>query len=302
MKAIRGAGLSVGLLLAAWPGTARAWGTLGHKTVAVLAQRRLTPKAAEQVRAILGSGATLADVAKCADDIKRKPVRCASFTLSADRRSSGWHFIDIPITATPTAATLKTYCRNHGKDDQCSTEQIKRELATLKDPRADLYAKQVALMFVVHLVGDLHQPLHNATDGDAGGNAKLVRFLAGPRSRKRTNLHHIWDDVLMKDSEVKKRRPEAFADFLERDMAGKDVASWTRGELIDSAALESFSIAKTRIYRAYALGGNDALGRDYQAEMQPIAFERLEKAGVRLAELLNRTWPGAPLGQAVSAE
>jgi hypothetical protein len=293
----------LGLLLFSFPVAARAWGALGHKTAAILAERRLSPNAARQVRLILGPDVSLADIAKCADDIKRKPVRCASFTLRADPRSSGWHFIDIPIAATPTAATLRHYCRNHGRDDQCSTEQIKKELRTLKDPAATLSEKQVALMFVVHLVGDLHQPLHNATDGDAGGNAKRVRFMAAPRARKPTNLHHIWDDLLMKDSVAKKTRPEALAALLERDMADKDTAAWTRGNVIEGAALESFSIAKTRIYRAYAADGGRNLGRDYQAEMQPIAFEQVEKAGVRLAFLLNQVWPEpAPSAQAVSAE
>jgi hypothetical protein len=303
MKASRTRVIFLGLGLAVFPVAARAWGTLGHKTVAILAERRLSPNAARQVELILGPGVSLADVAKCADDIKRKPVRCGSFLLSADRRSSGWHFIDIPITAAPTAATLRRYCGNHGRDDQCSVEQIKQELKTLKDPAATLSERQIALMFVVHLVGDLHQPLHNATDGDAGGNAKLVRFMATPHARKPTNLHHVWDGMLMKDSVVKKTRPEALAAALERDMADKDTAAWTKGNVIDAAALESFSIAKTRIYRAYALEGGANLGRDYQAEMQPIAFEQVEKAGVRLAFLLNQVWPGSvPPAQAVSAE
>ncbi len=267
-----------------------AWGTLGHRTVAILAERRLSPKALEQVLAILGPGTSLADIAKCADDIKRKPIKCGPFQLNADRRSSGWHYISIPIAATPTTSTLKQYCRNHGKTDQCSTEQIKGQLATLKDPKADLYTKQIALMFLVHLVGDLHQPLHNADDSDAGGNGKLVSYMATPKARKKTNLHHIWDNMLMQDSEVKKLRPEALADDLERNMKGKDTTAWTQGELIDTVALEGFEIAKTRIYPSYAQEGGKILGRDYQHEMQPIAFERIEKAGVRLAALLNQTW------------
>ena len=145
-------------------------------------------------------------------------------------------------------------------------------------------------MFLVHLVGDLHQPLHNATDGDSGGNAKLVRFMATPHARKPMNLHHLWDNMIMKDSEVKKRRPADFADGLEADMKEKNTAEWSQGELIDSAALESFSIAKTRIYRAYATEGGNSIGRDYQRELQPVAFEQVEKAGVRLAALLNQTW------------
>lgn len=289
-----------GLLLLS-PARLLAWGTLGHKTIALMAERRLTPAARAQVAAILGPGVSLADVAKCPDDMKRKAIRCASFEVNADHRSSGWHYVNIPIEATPTASGLRAYCRNHGRDDQCSTEQIKRFLAVLKDPRASLYQRQLALMFVVHLVGDLTQPLHNADDGDAGGNAKLVRFFASPRKRKPTNLHHVWDNMLMKDSDVRKTRPEELAARLERDVARKDTSGWARGDVIDASALEAFSIAKSRIYRAYALDGGRDLGRDYQRDLQPVAFEQVEKAGVRLAALLNGAL-SAPPAEAVSAE
>jgi hypothetical protein len=278
------------LIFALLPSHLCAWGGLGHRTVAIIAKHRLSPKALQQVQVILGPKTSLADIATCADDIKRHPVKCGSFMLNADHRSSGWHFIDIPITATPTATTLTQYCRNHGKDDQCSTEQIKHKLVTLKDPKADQSEKQIALMFLVHLVGDLHQPLHNATDGDSGGNAKLIRFMATPHTRKPMNLHHLWDNIIMKNSEVKKHRPEALAAELERDMAGKNTAAWAQGEIINVAALESFNIAKMRIYPAYSQSGGDDVGRDYQNEMQPIAFEQVEKAGVRLAALLNGIW------------
>jgi len=268
-----------------------AWGKLGHKTVAIIAEQRLSDKAREEVRKILGKTTSLDDISTCADDIKRRATKCGSFTLKADRRSSSWHYINIPIQAEPTAATVRQYCRrNHGKSDQCSTEQIKIQLAALKNPEGGLYEKQMALMFLVHLVGDLHQPLHNADDGDSGGNAKLVRFMASPRARKPTNLHHIWDNMLFKDSEVKKQKPEELAAELERDIAGKNTKTWTEGEIVDTVALEGFNIAKTKIYYSYNETNGKDLGRDYQVEMQPIAFERVEKAGMRLAFLLNRAF------------
>ena len=287
--------VGLGLLPAALPGRLYAWGGLGHRTVAIIAEHRLSARALEEVRLILGPKTSLADISTCADDIKRRPIKCGSFTLNADHRSSRWHYVDIPINAQPTASTVRSYCRGHGRDDQCSTEQIKKEIAVLQDPKADVRAKQIALMFLVHLMGDLHQPLHNADDGDSGGNAKLVRFMASPRARKKTNLHHIWDNMLMKDSEAKKWRPAELAAELERDMARKNTASWISREIVDSSALESFRIAQSRIYRAYALKDGGDLGRTYQAEMQPIAFEQVEKAGVRLAHILNQAWPkGSP--------
>lgn len=274
--------LSLGLI----PGQAHAWGKLGHKVVALLAERRLTPKAAKKVDELLGAKTSLADIAGCADDIKRKPIRCGSFMLPADHYSSGYHFINIPIDASPSKTALRVYCRNHGRDDGCSVAQIKEDLKTLGDDGADRRDRQIALMFVVHLVGDVHQPLHDADDGDSGGNAKLVRFLQSARAKKPTNLHHIWDDVLLRDSDVRKTSPEQLAAELERDLARKNWSAWLSGDGIDDAALEAFAIAKDKIYPAYyELRGS--FGADYQREMQPIALEQVEKAGVRLAHLLN---------------
>lgn len=272
------------------PRAAFAWDTLGHKTIAVIAENRLSKPAQKAVAGILGPGVALADIAGCPDAIKRRSIQCASFPVKMNKRTSAWHFIDLPISATPTAADFPKYCRNHGHDDQCAPAQIRDSLKVLKDPKASQYDKQLALMFVVHLVGDLTQPLHNADDDDAGGNAKLVRYFAGSRSHKKTNLHHIWDNMLMKDSEVKKTKSEALAAKLERAITPKKEEAWEQGDVIDGTVLESFTIAKTKIYPSYAVGNRD-LGLAYRIEMQPIAFEQVERAGVLLSFLLNQVWP-----------
>ena len=270
------------------PAAAQAWGGLGHRTVAMIAEHRLSPKAREQVQRLLGPGTSLADIAACADDIKRRGERCGPITLQAAPRSKAWHYIDIPIQASPTAAMLTRYCRSHGRSDQCCSEQVREDLATLKDPAASLRDKQVALMYVVHFVGDLHQPLHNVDDADHGGNSKLLWFFKTKRTHKKTNLHHIWDNLLMKDSQVRKMPPERLAAELERRVTTSQAQAWTQGDVISEAALESFEIAKTRIYPAY--DPNAALGKRYQDEMQPVALEQVAKAGVRLAYLLDGCW------------
>ncbi|MCX5787606.1 MAG: hypothetical protein NTX64_03715 [Elusimicrobia bacterium] len=288
MGGSRLAGLAA-VILGLVPTAARAWGGLGHRAVALIAEHRLSPKAEEQVQRLLGPSYRLADIATCADDIKRRGERCGPFVLKAAPRSKSWHFIDIPIQASPTAATLKRYCVSHGRSDQCCPEQVREDLATLKDPAASTRDKQMALMYLVHFVGDLHQPLHNADDGDHGGNAKLVWFLQSKRSHKKTNLHHIWDNMLVKDSQLKKFRPDAFAAELERRITPSEAQAWTRGDVVSEAALESFQIAKTRIYPAY--DPDTRLSVPYQQELQPIALEQVAKAGVRLAYLLDGCWP-----------
>jgi hypothetical protein len=268
------------------PRPAHAWGKLGHRAIAIMAEKRLTPQARETLRAILGPKAALADLSGCADDIKRRGITCAGFPVKADRRSGGWHFINIPLGATPVKGQLGRWCHNHGREDECAPMAIKAQLKVLRDPAASRHDKQLALMFVVHLVGDEHQPLHASDAGDAGGNRVLVRFMQTARQHKPSNLHHVWDNALYADSTVRKRGAEDFAAELERDMRGRDTRSWLSDDLVELAVIESFNIAKFKIYPALETEGH-VLGREYQRRMQPLAFEQLEKAGVRLGELLN---------------
>ena len=268
---------------------AYSWDSLGHRTVAVIAEHRLSPQAQAAVRNILGPKTSLADIASCADSIKFKSIRCGSFDLNYDHYSAAWHFISIPLKETPTAETLDRFCHKYGRPDNCAPAQAKLNLAVLQDPASGLYQKQVALMFLVHLIGDIHQPLHDINDNDGGGVSKPVTFFSGGWSSKKTNLHQIWNIILMTDSQIKKTRPADLAAKLEQKITPQNVRDWTQGDVITAAVLESFDIGKKKIYPDYYAGHTD-LGKDYQAEMQPIAFERIEMAGVRLAYLLNETW------------
>lgn len=266
--------------------SASAWSALGHRVVGEIAEKRLSPAASRSLRELLGPKTTLAEISACADEIKRRSVSCGPVAVKADPRSKSWHYIDIPIQAVPRGG-LKAYCRSHGRESDCVTEQLKLQLKALQDPGSSRARKQLALIWIVHLAADIHQPLHAADDADAGGNAKLARFLQGPRAKKASNLHRVWDAMLYADSALKTLRAPELAARLTAGLAPQDALKWSEGELIDRAALESFVIAKTKIYPAYAESGA-ALGSDYQEKMQPIALERLQTAGVRLAELLNR--------------
>ena len=266
--------------------SAYAWGKLGHETVAIIAQHRLSPQASKEVAKILGSSVTLAQISTCPDDIKRHPVFCAQdFNVKREHWTSGWHFINIPLKDSPTKNSLQAYCKKGTKTDNCVLDQIKEDLATLKDPKASRYDKQLALMFVVHFIGDVHQPLHCVNDNDGGGSAKKVWFMPTKRTKKPMNLHHLWDNIIEKDSAIRKVSPDSLATTLEKDMKRRDVGSWLKADIGDMV-LESFGIAKGTIYPSYVKDGN-RLGAEYQKKMQPIAYERIEKAGVRLAKILN---------------
>ncbi len=273
-----------------------AWGPLGHKIVGLLAQDHLTPRARESVRALLGSGVTLDKVANCADTVKyaTAPFMCAGvFEMNPnDFKGTGvWHFIDIPLDAHPAADQLMQWC----PQGNCVTAQIRKDADILSDPVAPLSEKRVALMFAVHFVGDLHQPLHCENDHDQGGNKEQVVFL-GVHKR----LHELWDDMILPENwRVQEREsPALWVRSLENDLARRKTAAWTRGDWIDDAALESHAISANIIYPQYEKDRGRPLGAAYQKKMQPIVRLRLEMAGVRLAYLLNTAFAKAPLGAA----
>jgi hypothetical protein len=166
-----------------------AWGHEGHQIVALIAEKNITPAALARAKAILG-GASLEDVASWADDYRR------------DYPETGpWHYIDIPL------ADSRIDMARECPDGQCVIAQTERFLSVLKDPKPDRAAKAEALKFVVHFVGDLHQPLHDEDDRDKGGNERRVTF-----DRKIDNLHWVWDTGLLEHID---RNPEELAAELE---------------------------------------------------------------------------------------
>ena len=270
-----------------------AWGPVGHKAIGMIAQSRLSPQAMQAVQAILGSGVDLQKIANCPDQFVFTPdTNCAGvFTMTGDPKlTKHWHYVDTPITANVDAASIMNFC----PQDDCSVAQIRKDIAVLQDSAASLQDRRMALMFLVHFVGDEHQPLHNETGvpDDFGGNLKIMSamiYLGKPQ-----NLHTVWDEAIQDPAKVDYRLPDdaltAQAETLARSLEGgvQDAASWLTGDFVAAASVEGHDIAQTVIYPAYAASNGSDLLADYQAKMQPIAFKRIQMAGVRLAALLEQ--------------
>jgi len=294
---VRSAFLGLLVLASLAPRPARAWSANGHRAVARLAAARLGDAARRAVADILGPGVALDAVAACADDIRGdKGYACAGIPLEAEPWSEPWHFVDAPVSSAPAdGAALEAFCPGGA----CVMDQIRADVETLRDPAATRARKQVALMFLVHFAGDLHQPLHCAHEivdgvGDRGGNLKPVVFEGAE-----LNLHSLWDHQILagdtNDAALASAR-------LAKDLEGKDVSPWLAGDFVAAAAFESFSIAKSTIYPSYRASDPRSLGAEYRARMAPIVDERLERAGVRLAALLERALaPGASAAVVVDA-
>lgn len=271
-------------------GNALAWGEEGHRMVGAIADKHLTPEARRQVLALLKDDRladgepsyrrTLGEIAYWADEIKDTPW---------GKRRSAWHYDDIPVCGDADASQ---YCQKGA----CASAQITRHLDMLANKRELLRRKNEALKWVVHLVGDIHQPLHAANHRDRGGNTVQVSFF-GERDNPpygTINLHTIWDIHMV-------RR-------LIRDKGGEDAivspgisdtqrAAWERGS-ISEWVNESHEFARAVVYRSLpvafscsgSIGGVLTIDRGYYAKAAPLIESQLRKAGIRLARVLNEVF------------
>ncbi|HXJ93211.1 MAG TPA: S1/P1 nuclease [Terriglobia bacterium] len=245
----------------ALPSLGLGWGHEGHAVIALIAEHNMTPTALDRAKTILG-GQSLEDVASWADDYRR------------DHRETGpWHYIDIPLA--DTSVDLAKECPN----GDCVIVKTEEFLGVLKDPSADAVKKADALRFVIHFVGDLHQPLHDADNGDKGGNERHVIFDGKP-----DNLHWVWDTGLL---EHINHDPQALAAELERQITPQERTAWERGTITDWV-LEGHHVAVTVAYGDLGSDNPAVIGASYEAQADLVIETQLEKAGVRLAELLDQ--------------
>jgi hypothetical protein len=240
---------------------ARWWDT-GHRIVARIAEERLTPHTRDAVRDIL-AGQSLPDASVWADNIRQ-------YRHDADKL----HYVNIPLRATAYVP---------GRDcpaGRCIIAAIERDRGILASPASPPAERAEALRFLIHFMGDLHQPLHVADNGDRGGNQRAVYLLGHS-----TNLHRVWDGELIERFGV---TDAAYLAELHREMDTLDLASLERGTVVDWA-MEGHRVAVERAYRV-PRGGR--LGRAYLDASRPEVNHALIAAGVRLAWVLNQALAG----------
>jgi hypothetical protein len=274
----------------AQPRTAQAWGDEGHQVVALVAQSFLEPDVRKRVAALLAADTdslTAHDIASEATWPDK--FRDANINGSRDKTRQ-WHFVDIEIGAP----NLDGACFNHpqiptgttasdGPADDCVVDKIQEFAVELGNPATDLEEQVTALKYVLHFVGDLHQPLHSSDDNDRGGNNKKVSangFKAG-------NLHHFWDTEF-----VDQLGPDAktIASDLIGHITKDQQTQWQVGGPVDWAQ-ESFKMAKDDAYGQLPepnSHGSFRLSDDYVTTATNDVSLQLSKAGVRLAMILNQ--------------
>lgn len=256
--------LCVAVLL---PSTSMGWGPEGHIVVAKIAAARLSPSAKTGVRQLLGRH-TLESVANYADQIRPKRPATAQ-----------WHFVDIPKDATDYDANRDCAATPRG---DCVIAELARAQNDLKNRTLTKAQRAEALKFIVHFVGDLHQPLHCADNGDRGGNDVKVKFLG-----KASNLHRVWDSDIINEAHL---AAADYADELDSWLDSQDTATAEKGT-ISAWALESHQLAKDDAYNIPTDGEIDSV---YVDANQPVIDQQLAFAGLRLAAILNAAF--APAG------
>lgn len=240
-----------------------AWGPEGHRLVARLAQGMLTPAAAARVQDTLGPGETIASLASWADQVR--PSR---------KETEPWHFVDIPIDSA--GLDMQRDCSR----GDCVLGKIAEFRRAWRDPNASPQRRREALLFLVHFMGDMHQPLHCSDHRDRGGNDVHVLFFGS-----RMNLHRVWDSGLLD----RLAPEEQLFRILSAALTPRRRAEWSRGTVDDWAA-ESFAVARRVVYGDLPPGGREpSLGAAYERDADPVLEEQIEKAGVRLAAVLNET-------------
>jgi nuclease S1 len=267
--------LPLAVVLALVPAAALAWSEDGHRLVAAVADERMSPAARRLVRDIAGGPLAAGDVATWADAQK-------------DERTRPWHYVNIPPGSTYDPA-------RDCPRGACVVAAIARAEAALRDGGSDL-ARADALRWLVHLVADVHQPLHAGDAADRGGNKLELRLHAG--RGQPWNLHRVWDDLVVRpvahgrspaghDSERVVNAAHALlaaapATAVDAWAADASPASWAN-------ASSRTALALRREVDGWARDGRfPVLPPRYVEAQRPRVEAALVAAGVRLAALLDR--------------
>lgn len=238
------------------------WGVLGHRIVGEIAAGYLTPKARSEVQEILGNE-TIAMAANWADFIKSD---------SAYSYISSWHYIDFEAGLT-REQVLAYLSKDTAADIYTKMNFL---IGELKNKKLDMDKQRMDLKLLIHFVGDVHQPFHVGHREDMGGNKIKVSWFNTP-----TNLHAIWDDQLINFQQL------SYTEYTNaiNHTTVKQRLAWQK-QPISEWIIESYQIAE-QLYSEIKQP-DPRLSYRYNYDHIQLLNERLIKAGVRLAGLLNQ--------------
>jgi hypothetical protein len=234
---------------------ASSWGLTGHRVVGQIAEIYLTKKANKEVKKILGTE-SLADVGNWMDFIKSEPKYDFMYN---------WHFVTIP-----DGQTYETTEKEPKGDVIWALNKFINEL---KSDTLTLEEQQIALKALVHLVGDIHQPLHVGNGSDKGGNDVKLKYFW-----QNSNLHRVWDSAMIDGQNL------SYSEYVFRiNHTNKALVEQWQSASINDWAMESMAMRSS----VYAIGEKKELSYRYNYDHIAEVDQRLLQAGIRLAGVLN---------------
>ena len=264
------------------PTAAYAWGAEGHRVTGLVAADLLTPRARLRLNDLI-PGADLGDIANYID-LNRNTL--AQLIPNSDK----WHYDNQPVCQT---LTFDEYCPK----GECASARVPVLVKILGDFTNPPEIRAMAARFLVHIVGDIHQPLHAADDGDAGANFKNVLLPGAPASRR---LHSVWDSEFVKLT-LRGVGEREFAQQLLARYRNKEMRDWQKTDIRDWMN-ESYELSKTVTYaklpsfvcREPWTATPITLPQAYVNAAIEVIPTQLAKAGARVAAVLNRALDPAP--------
>jgi len=273
---------------------ALAWGDDGHKTIALIAQHYLAPDVKRTVAAMLAADPDnltkhdIASEATWADKYRDENNRKDHY-----QQTQAWHFVDVEIENADMASAcfgrlplpVGTLASN-GPAKACVLDKAKQFANELAAPGTDIDERLFALKFLLHFVGDMHQPLHASDNHDRGGNDIKVSA-DGIKHKSKDELHGYWDTQFV--DAIGGKTPSTLASSLIKQITPEQVSSWSAGSF-DEWAMEAYMVSRADVY------GSPPLSKDTPQHLDAAYVDRAEKdvgqqlsrAGVRLAAVLNK--------------
>jgi hypothetical protein len=311
--------LGVAFMLLFFPVRAWPWGCDGHQAVAMIAEKHMNAHALEKANKLLQSEPIDPALSRfCSNpglDLMADSSTWADDLRGSRPEASAWHYIDIPRDA-PRSSVAEFCPASPG----CVTSAIEHQIELLHSD-TDARVRADALRFVIHFVGDLHQPLHCVSNNDLGGNCVPIDFFGNAPIEKNPqfesyapNLHGIWDSAIIQRMSGMETVAE-WAAALDRQFSAQ-VGGWEKqGVNVENWAWESHELADSVVYaklpvaipveKPVPMKGcsddnhastrllklHEQVSQPYVDAVAPTLNEQIAKAGVRLAMVLNQIWP-----------
>jgi len=241
------------------------WGYTGHRTIGFITENHLTSNAKLAIKDLLGD-TSISEACTWADDARREPQYA---------NTANWHFLNIPLGLN--YESFKKYV------DTVKTENVYSALINaekeLTDKNTSKQQKIHALKFMMHFVGDLHQPMHISREEDKGGSTIQVNY-----NDKGTNLHSLWDTRMLEKEGLNPAQLAVKFDTISES----DIKQWQSDPVV-LWMWESYQIS-TALYAEIEQMNNKTIDDTYYQKHMPTVQKRMQQSAIRLAGLLNKIY------------